>query len=123
MHRLGAVAVGVEQERAVVVVPVLGTGPGRAVVAVAGGGPDAPELVDVLARGRDERDVQAPGHRGLGARLSQREVVPLGELIVAVRLRDAERAQHRRVEPLRCLAGRGADRDVVEHRRGPGYSG
>ena len=47
-----AVPVGIEEERAVVVVPVLRTRAGGAVVAVAGRRPDPPELVDVSPRGR-----------------------------------------------------------------------
>jgi hypothetical protein len=51
---LGAVAVGVEEEGAVVIRPVPGPRPGRAVVAMAGLGPGASEAVGMLARGRDE---------------------------------------------------------------------
>jgi hypothetical protein len=48
-HRLDAVAVGIEQERAVVVVAVLGARSRRTVVLKARFGPGAPELVDLLA--------------------------------------------------------------------------
>ena len=54
VHGLGAVAVRVEQEGAVVVLPVLRTRAGRAVFAVSGLGPHAPELVDVGTRGCHE---------------------------------------------------------------------
>src|SRR5919205_4473287 len=60
---LHAVAVRVEDEGAVVVLPVLRARPRRAVVAIPRAGERVPEPVDVLARGRDEPDVQAPGHR------------------------------------------------------------
>ena len=59
MHRLDAVAVGIAQEPAVVVGRVLRPFTGRSVVAVAGVGTGAPERIDVCARRRRERDVQA----------------------------------------------------------------
>jgi hypothetical protein len=46
---LEAVPVGIEEERAVVVLPVLRSRPGRAVVSKAGFGSHSPELVDVRA--------------------------------------------------------------------------
>ena len=55
MDGLRAVAVGVEQEGAVVVLAVLRTGAGRTVLAVARGGARAPEFVDELPGGRGER--------------------------------------------------------------------
>ena len=63
VHGFGAVAVRVEEERAVVVVAVLRTQPGRAVVWVARGGTRLPELVDVSTRRGGEADVQPPRHR------------------------------------------------------------
>ena len=78
VHGFGAVAVRVEEERAVVVVAVLRTQPGRAVVWIARGGTRLPELVDVSARRGGEADVQPPRHRALGARRREREVAPLG---------------------------------------------
>jgi len=45
VHGFGAVSVGVEQEPAVVLVPVLSPRAGGAVVPIAGRGPDAPELI------------------------------------------------------------------------------
>ena len=46
---LGAVAVGVEQEAAVVVGPVLRPGAGRTVIRMAGVDSGVPERVDLLA--------------------------------------------------------------------------
>ena len=97
VDRLGAVAVGVEQERAVVVVAVLRPRPGRAVVAVAGLGAGAPERVDLLARAGAEGDVEAARDRLLASAAREREVVPLGEVRVAVaRSTPSGRARSRR---------------------------
>ena len=59
MDRLDAVAVRVEQERAVVVVAVVRPWPGRPVVGVPGLRARLPERVDVLVRGSNEPDVEA----------------------------------------------------------------
>ena len=67
VDRLGAVAVGVEQEAAVVVVAVLGPRPRRAVVAMARVRAGAPERLDELARARAEGDVQPARHRVLAS--------------------------------------------------------
>src|SRR5439155_934272 len=114
VHGLGAVAVRVEQEGAVVVRAVLGTRPRRAVVPVTGSGADTPELVDTIWRGRDEPDVEPPRRGPLRSRLRQREVVPLVEVLVGSRPGNAERTQKGLVEPLRALAIGDADRHVVE---------
>jgi len=111
VHGLDAVPVRVEQEGAVVVLAVVLPRPRLAVGAVSGGRADPPELVDERAARRDEADVQAV--RRLALR--QREVVPLDEVLVRVRLRDPEHRQHRLVEPLRGRAVGRADRHVVEH--------
>jgi hypothetical protein len=111
VHGFGAVPVRVEEERAVVVVAVLRAQAGRAIVAVAGVGAGAPELVHALTRRRDERDVEPPRHRLLFVGPREREVVPLR----VCRLLDAERPQHGLVEALRRLAVRDTNRDVVEH--------
>src|SRR5690242_10074477 len=68
--RFGAVAVGVEQERAVVVLAVLRPRTGCAVVSIPGLCPDAPELVHQLPRRRGEADVEAArrGMPGVGSR-------------------------------------------------------
>src|SRR6266542_4808200 len=115
VHRFGAVAVRVEQERTVVVVAVLGTLARLAVVAVAGTRPRAPELIHELARRSEERHMQAPGHRLLLACLRNGEVAPFREPLARVCPLDADRAQHRLVEPLRRLAVRHTNRHVVEH--------
>jgi hypothetical protein len=67
VDRLGAAAVGVEQERAVVVRHVLGPRTGRAVVAVPGGRAHPPELVDRGTRAHAEADVQPAGRALPGA--------------------------------------------------------
>src|SRR5436190_21017727 len=115
MYGFGAIAVRIEQEGAVVAGRVLRPRARRAVVAVAGLGSDPPELVDVLARRRDERDMEPPRHGLLLGRLREREGVPLGAELAAMALLDSDREQNRLVEPLRSRAVRGADRDVVEH--------
>ena len=70
MNRLDAVAVWIEQERPVVLLAVLRPEPRLAVARVTGLRPGAPELIDLLARWRDEGDVQSarPRMLGLGAR-------------------------------------------------------
>ena len=123
MDGLGAVAVGIKQERPVVVAAVLGPRPRSSVLGVPGSGALPPELVDLLARGRDERDVEPPGERTCVIGAGQREVLPLREHAGPVGPVDTQWRQDRVVEAL----GRGpvghADRHVVEHasvtRRGP----
>jgi hypothetical protein len=117
VHRLGAVAVGVEQEAAVVVGAVLRARPGLAVGRVAGLDGRLPALVDALLRGCDERDVQPLRQGVLVVRLGQREVVPLRERPGAIRPVDPEDGQHRVVEALGRVPVADADRDVVEHGR------
>jgi hypothetical protein len=114
VHRLGAVAVRVQQESAVVVRAVLRPRPRLAVVAVAGGNARLPEGVDVLARGRAEAQVQPARNRLVVCRRRQREVAPLGQPLVRRRLLDAEQPQQLAVERLRRVAIRAADPDVIE---------
>jgi len=116
VHRLGAVAVGVEQEGAVVVLAVLRPLAGRAVVAMARGAARLPERVDVRARGCREADVQPARGRVLGVRRGEREVVPLDELVARRGDLDLECAQDGAVERLGRRAVRNADGDVVEQR-------
>ena len=112
---LGAVAVRVEQERAVVVVAVLAARARLAGVAVAGAHARLPERLDVLARRRGEGDVQPPRHAARVLGLAEREVVRLvpegriGQL-------DPDRRKDRAVEAFRRRGIGGPDRDVVEHR-------
>jgi HAD superfamily hydrolase (TIGR01509 family) len=115
VDRLGAVAVGVEQERAVVVGPVLGPDARRAVVAVAGVDAGLPGLLDPVAVARHEADVQPAGDRVLGVGRGHAEVLPLAEGPGAVALIDAERLQDDVVEALSGAAVAGAYRHVVEH--------
>jgi hypothetical protein len=113
---LGAVSIGIDEERAVVVGAVFGARAGRPVVPVPRRRARLPEAVDVRPGRRGERDVQAPGHRLPGRGRRQREVVPLDQLLAGVGLLDLDRAQHRLVElPGRSKVGR-PDPDMVEHR-------
>ena len=118
VYGLGAVAVRIEEECAVVVVAVLRPQAGRAVVGIAGVRSRLPERVDVGARRRCEPDVQAPRHRPVGARRRETEVDPLDVVLIRVGLLDPERLQHGLVELLRGCAVRSADRHVVEHSAG-----
>src|SRR5205823_9727664 len=104
------------QERAVVVAAVLRPWPGLSVVPIPGLRADAPELVHVLARRRDEAGVQTPRDGMAVVGVCERELsAPHRVVRVATRLLDADRAQHRVVEELRGSAVRRADRDVIEH--------
>ena len=115
VHGFGTVAVRIEKECAVVVVSVLRTGAGGAVVAVAGGGPDAPELVGVSPRRRNERDVQSPSDIVASVRSGEREVAPLGVGLASVRGLDPERREHGLVEVLGGRPVGDANRHMVEH--------
>ena len=114
VHRLGAVAVRVEQQAAVVVRGVLRTQTGRAVVPVTGVDARAPERIDDLARRCQERNVQPARHRMLVRRRGNREIAPLGALVVFASL-EAEHPEHGVVEPLGGSAVGDADLHVVEH--------
>ena len=118
MDGLGAVAVGIEQERSVVVVAVLRPAPRCPIAGESGRGTGLPEQVDLLTRGSDEAHMQSPGRRILIVRARQREVLPLGERPGPVGLLDPERLEHGVVEALRRGPVAGADGHVVEH--GPG---
>jgi hypothetical protein len=61
MNRLGAVPVGIEEERAVVVLPILRARARRARIALVGLDSGAPELVDVRARRGSKADVEPAG--------------------------------------------------------------
>src|ERR671918_561108 len=114
---LGAAAVRVEEEGAVVVVVVLGPRAGLAVARMARLRARVQERVHLLARARPERDVQAARHRTVLARLRDPEVVPLVEMPARMRDRVAERREDGLVEAPARLAVGDAGRDVVEHVR------
>jgi hypothetical protein len=61
MNRLGAVPVGIEEGRAVVVLPILRARARRAGIALVGLDSGAPELVDVRARRGSKADVEPAG--------------------------------------------------------------
>src|SRR5262249_23510198 len=77
---LCAVAVGIEQEAAVVLGAVLRPLAGPAVVRVTGVDASLPETIDLLARGGYEPDVQMPGWPMVTVTLDDGEVIPLDEI-------------------------------------------
>ena len=109
VKRLDAVAVGVEQEGAVVVRVVRGARSRRSVAAVAGVDPGLPEGVDGRAVGSAEADVKAAGHRMLAIGRDEVPVLPLDQLGVA-------HAPARRRAP-RARSGRSARRHRGRRRR------
>ena len=117
VDELDAVAVGVEQERAVVVRLVVGPLARRPGITEPGGRPGAPERIDVGATRRDETDMQSNRYRASRRCVQEREIIPLDELVVRVRRFDPELAENRAIERLRGKTVADADRDVVEHRQ------
>jgi hypothetical protein len=61
-----------------------------------------------------ERQVEVPGHRPVGARSRDREVLPVEEVLAAIGLPPAELRERMLVERARGIQVRHADRDVVE---------
>src|SRR5207302_4391002 len=115
VDRLDAVAVGVEQEPAVVRRAVLPARPRRALVAVPRVGARLPERVDLRAVARAEADVEPAGYRVLAVRRPDVPVLPLDQLGVRMAGLDAQDAQDGAVEALGGREVRDGDADMVEH--------
>ena len=115
MDGLDAVAVGVEQERAVVVRLVVGSLSRSSRVDQPVGRAHAPERVHVRATRGHEPDMESAGHRSRLRRLQKREVVPLDEPFVRVCHFDPELAEHGPVDRLGRAAIGHPNRDMVEH--------
>ena len=114
VDRLDAVAVGIEEERAVVGLVVDGPRAGLAVARVPRPDPGVPERVDVVARAGDEGDVQTGRDGALGVGLGGAEVLPLVEVLGLVRQAVAEGREHGVVERPARGPVRDAHPDVVE---------
>src|SRR5215208_1789969 len=118
---LDAVAVGVDDERRIIVRAVIGAKPGLAVVAPAALQRRGMEGVDAFARRRRKAEMQARflvrRHRAQGGADPQRDrVAPIAERAFAlVQTSIAERLQRRVVEALRLGDVADADREVVDH--------
>jgi len=115
VDRLDAVAVGVEQEAAVIRGAVLRARPGRPVVSIPGVDARPPERVDLPGVAGAEPDVEPAGHRVLGVRRPDVPILPLDQLGVRMAGLDAQHAQHRPVEALGGRKVRHGDADMVEH--------
>jgi hypothetical protein len=115
MDGLDRVAVGVEQERAVVVRAVLGPRPRLAVGGVAGVDTGAPEGVRELRRGRHEPGVEPGADDAALLDRHDREVAPLDDVVLLDVGPDAERREHGVVEAPGGGEVRHPDVNVVEH--------
>jgi hypothetical protein len=100
VDRFDAVAVGVEQEPAVVARAVLRARPRRAVVAIPSVDARLPERVDLRAVAGAEADVEPATHRVLAVRRPDVPVLPLDQLGVRMAGLDAQDAQDGAVEAL-----------------------
>jgi hypothetical protein len=109
--RLDAVAVGIEDEAAVVARVVLRPQARLAVARVARIDAAPPESVDVLPRRSREGEVEVASDRMLLIRLREGEVVPLVEPVSPAR----RSAEHGLVEAPGSRPVGDADRHVVEH--------
>src|SRR5437899_5921573 len=115
VDRLDAVAVGVEQEPAVVRRAVLPARPRRALVTVPRVDARLPERVDLRPVARAEAGVEPAGHRVPGVRRPDVPVLPLDQLGVRMAGLDAQDAQDGAVEALGGRHVRDGDADMVEH--------
>ena len=79
-------------------------GPGPAVVGCPGDGHVAPPLVDRLARGSDQREVEVARRGAVVARRRDRDVLPLVKITAAIRLAVAELCERTLVEHREILA-------------------
>ena len=115
MDRLDAVAIRVEQERAVVGRAVVRARPRRAVAGVPRVDPGPPERVDLRAVARAEANVQPAGDQVLAVRRTDPPVVPPDDVGARVTRPGAQGVQHGAVEALGGREVRVVDTDVVEH--------
>src|SRR6185437_14817943 len=121
--RLDAVAVGVEQEAAVVRGAVLRARPRRAVVAVARIDPRLPERIDLSAVASAKPDMEPTAQRVLAIGRPDVPVLPLHQLSVRMAWLGAQDAQDGAVEPLGGREVGYGDGDVVEHPAEPTVRG
>jgi len=115
VHSLYAVAVGIEQEAAVIVGGVDRARPGRAVIAVAGVDPRLPEGIDGFTGRCSEADVQPACDRVLTIRRPDVPILPLDECGVRVARLRAEGREDCAIKALGRGQIRDGDSDVIEH--------
>jgi hypothetical protein len=96
MHGFEAVAGGVLEERRVVIVGVVRTRAGGAVIGKAGVDTSPTETIDLGRGRRDERDMDAPSDRMVLVGLREREVAPGRQARRARSLLDPKLIEHSR---------------------------